>query len=125
MVLTDLSRKLTAAISKLNTRAGGTVDEEAVKGVIRDIQRALIDSDVNTTLVAAVSPQEHVLHVVDRPGAEPMTMSQLLNCLFWRCSWARTSRARPSRHWRTRKHPLRPLLALWRRPWASRWFRCL
>jgi signal recognition particle GTPase len=55
MVLTDLSRKLTAAISKLNTRAGGTVDEDAVKGVIREIQAALIGADVNTGVVAAVS----------------------------------------------------------------------
>lgn len=52
MVLTDLSRQLTAAISKLNAKGG--VDEDAVKSVVLDVQRALIDADVNTALVAKV-----------------------------------------------------------------------
>lgn len=51
MVLTDLSKRLTEAIGRLNTKAGGSVDEAAVKGVILDIQRALLESDVNIKLV--------------------------------------------------------------------------
>ena len=55
MVLTDLSRQLTAAISKLNAKGG--VDEDAVKSVVLDVQRALIDADVNTALVAKLGKE--------------------------------------------------------------------
>jgi hypothetical protein len=55
MVLTELSAKLASALGRLSTR-GATIDEKLVKEVVLDVQRALIDADVNTGLVAKVSP---------------------------------------------------------------------
>src|SRR3989338_10063506 len=75
----DLGKKLREALAKLTNRP--YVDEDAVKALIKDLQRVLISSDVNVKLVfelskrieqrslktekmEALSLREHVLRVV-------------------------------------------------------------
>jgi signal recognition particle subunit SRP54 len=55
MAMDRLGSSLTSAIKKL-FRAG-VVDEAAVKELVRDIQRALLQADVNVKLVLAISKQ--------------------------------------------------------------------
>ncbi|WP_010477035.1 signal recognition particle protein Srp54 [Thermococcus zilligii] len=79
MALERLGKALNSALRKL-ARAG-TIDEALIKEVVRDIQRALIQSDVNVRLVlqltrrieeralkekppAGMSPREHVIRIV-------------------------------------------------------------
>ena len=80
MALDNLGSSLTNAIKKLFK--AGVVDEAAVKELVRDIQRALLQADVNVQLVLAniqerieeralkekvppgVSRREHVIKVV-------------------------------------------------------------
>jgi signal recognition particle subunit SRP54 len=53
MALDRLGSSLTNAIKKLFK--AGVVDEAAVKELVRDIQRALLQSDVNVQLVLEIS----------------------------------------------------------------------
>jgi signal recognition particle subunit SRP54 len=53
MALDKLGSSLTSAIKKLFK--AGVVDEAAVKELVRDIQRALLQSDVNVQLVLEIS----------------------------------------------------------------------
>ncbi|NJE86110.1 signal recognition particle protein Srp19, partial [Thermococcus sp. CX2] len=79
MALEKLGKALNDALRKL-ARAR-TVDEATIKEVVRDIQRALIQADVNVRLVlqltktiekraleekppAGVSPKEHIIKIV-------------------------------------------------------------
>lgn len=79
MVLGDLGSSLQDALEKVAGRS--RIDEEAVEEVVRDIQRALLQADVDVSLVnelsdsireralneeppAGTSPREHVLHIV-------------------------------------------------------------
>lgn len=49
MVLSDLGRKLTSALSSLGSAS--TVDEALVDSVLKEITAALLESDVNVKLV--------------------------------------------------------------------------
>ena len=49
MVLLELGQKIQKALSKLN--ASNTIDEEIFNLVLKEIARALLESDVNITLV--------------------------------------------------------------------------
>lgn len=49
MVLAELGNRLTAALNKLNSTT--IVDDEVVKGMLKDISRALLESDVNVKIV--------------------------------------------------------------------------
>ena len=79
MVLGDLGSSLQSALEKVAGRS--RIDEEAVEEVVRDIQRALLQADVDVSLVnelsdsireralneeppAGTSPREHVLRIV-------------------------------------------------------------
>ncbi|ACS34452.1 signal recognition particle protein Srp54 [Thermococcus gammatolerans] len=79
MALEKLGKALNSALRKL--ARSSTVDEALIREVVRDIQRALIQSDVNVRLVlqltkriqeralnekppAGVSPREHVIKIV-------------------------------------------------------------
>jgi len=79
MVLDDLGSSLQDALEKVAGRS--RIDEEAVEEVVRDIQRALLQADVDVSLVnelsdsireralneeppAGTSPREHVLRIV-------------------------------------------------------------
>ncbi len=79
MVLGDLGSSLQDALEKVAGRS--RIDDEAVEEVVRDIQRALLQADVDVSLVnelsdsireralneeppAGTSPREHVLHIV-------------------------------------------------------------
>ncbi len=53
MALENLGSSLTNAIKKLFK--AGVVDENTVKELVRDIQRALLQSDVNVQLVLEIS----------------------------------------------------------------------
>jgi len=53
MVLERLGSSLHGALKKLF--GAGVVDEKVVKELIRDIQRALLQSDVNVKLVIQIS----------------------------------------------------------------------
>lgn len=75
MVLTDLSRQLTAAISKLNAKGG--VDKDAVKSVVKDVQLALMAADVNTTLVRKVR-RRHCFRASSSPHPAPTSPSARL-----------------------------------------------
>lgn len=79
MVLGDLGSSLQDALEKVAGRS--RIDEEAIEEVVRDIQRALLQADVDVSLVnelsdsireralneeppAGTSPREHVLRIV-------------------------------------------------------------
>src|SRR5512137_541701 len=68
MALDKLSTSLTDAIKKLFK--AGVVDEAAVKELVRDIQRALLQSDVNVQLVLEISKriEERALKEKVPPG---------------------------------------------------------
>ena len=68
MSLDKLSSSLTGAIKKLFK--AGVVDEAAVKELVRDIQRALLQSDVNVQLVLQISKsiEERALKEKVPPG---------------------------------------------------------
>jgi signal recognition particle subunit SRP54 len=68
MTLDKLSSSLTGAIKKLFK--AGVVDEAAVKELVRDIQRALLQSDVNVQLVLQISKniEERALKEKVPPG---------------------------------------------------------
>ncbi|MFA7397098.1 MAG: signal recognition particle protein [Crenarchaeota archaeon] len=68
MALDKLSSSLTDAIKKLFK--AGVVDEAAVKELVRDIQRALLQSDVNVQLVLQISKniEERALKEKVPPG---------------------------------------------------------
>ena len=68
MSLDKLSNSLTDAIKKLFK--AGVVDERAVKELVRDIQRALLQSDVNVQLVLQISKsiEERALKEKVPPG---------------------------------------------------------
>lgn len=68
MSLDKLSSSLTSAIKKLFK--AGVVDEAAVKDLVRDIQRALLQADVNVQLVLQISKriEERALNEKMPPG---------------------------------------------------------
>ena len=68
MALDKLSSSLTDAIKKLFK--AGVVDEAAVKELVRDIQRALLQADVNVQLVLQISKsiEERALKEKVPPG---------------------------------------------------------
>src|SRR4030043_1238691 len=68
MALDKLSSSLTDAIKKLFK--AGAVDEAAVKELVRDIQRALLQADVNVQLVLGISKriEERALNEKVPPG---------------------------------------------------------
>jgi len=68
MALDKLGSSLTSAIKKLFK--AGVVDEAAVKELVRDIQRALLQADVNVQLVLAISKriEERALNEKMPPG---------------------------------------------------------
>ena len=68
MALDKLGSSLTSAIKKLFK--AGVVDEAAVKELVRDIQRALLQSDVNVKLVLEISKriEERALNEKMPPG---------------------------------------------------------
>ena len=68
MALDKLSSSLTDAIKKLFK--AGVVDEATVKELVRDIQRALLQSDVNVQLVLEISKriEERALKEKVPPG---------------------------------------------------------
>ena len=68
MALDKLGSSLTAAIKKLFK--AGVVDEAAVKELVRDIQRALLQADVNVQLVLEISKriEERALKEKVPPG---------------------------------------------------------
>ena len=68
MALDKLSSSLTSAIKKLFK--AGVVDEAAVKELVRDIQRALLQADVNVQLVLQISKriEERSLNEKMPPG---------------------------------------------------------
>jgi signal recognition particle subunit SRP54 len=68
MALDKLGSSLTSAIKKLFK--AGVVDEAAVKELVRDIQRALLQSDVNVQLVLQISKriEERALNEKMPPG---------------------------------------------------------
>ena len=68
MALDKLGSSLTSAIRKLFK--GGVVDEAAVKELVRDIQRALLQADVNVQLVLEISKriEERALKEKVPPG---------------------------------------------------------
>jgi len=68
MALDKLSSSLTSAIKKLFK--AGIVDEAAVKELVRDIQRALLQADVNVQLVLQISKriEERALNEKMPPG---------------------------------------------------------
>jgi signal recognition particle subunit SRP54 len=67
MALDKLGSSLTSAIKKLFK--AGVVDEAAVKDLVRDIQRALLQSDVNVQLVLEISKR-----IEDRALKEKMPL---------------------------------------------------
>lgn len=53
MVLADLGGRLQSAMTKLMTSS--SVDESVINEMVKEIQRALLDADVNVRLVAQLS----------------------------------------------------------------------
>ncbi|RLF89573.1 signal recognition particle protein Srp19, partial [Thermococci archaeon] len=67
MVLDTLGRALSNALKKI-ARAG-SVDEALIKEVVRDIQRALIQADVNVRLVLKLTKEIQRRALEEKPPA--------------------------------------------------------
>ena len=61
MVLADLGRKINAALLSLNK--GTIINEEVLKKMLTQVQRALLEADVNIRLVKQLS--ENVRGAID------------------------------------------------------------
>ena len=61
MVLADLGRKINAALLSLNKAT--IINEEVLKNMLKDIQRALLEADVNIRLVKQL--RENVRGAID------------------------------------------------------------
>ena len=61
MVLADLGRKINAALLSLNKAT--IINEEVLKNMLTEIQRALLEADVNVRLVKQLS--ENVRGAID------------------------------------------------------------
>ncbi len=80
MALDKLGSSLTSAIKKLFK--AGVVDEAAVKELVRDIQRALLQADVNVQLVLDISKriQERALNEKVPPGVS--RREHVIKCVY-------------------------------------------
>jgi signal recognition particle subunit SRP54 len=67
MVLEDLGKSLKGTIEKIATAV--TVDKKLIKEVVRDIQRALLQSDVNVKLVLNLSKKIEKRALEEKPPA--------------------------------------------------------
>jgi signal recognition particle subunit SRP54 len=67
MVLDDLGKSLKGTIEKIATAV--TVDKKLIKEVVRDIQRALLQSDVNVKLVLELSKKIEKRALDEKPPA--------------------------------------------------------
>ncbi len=67
MVLEDLGKSLKGTIEKIATAV--TVDKKLIKEVVRDIQRALLQSDVNVKLVLELSKKIEKRALDEKPPA--------------------------------------------------------
>ena len=67
MVLDDLGKSLKGTIEKIATAV--TVDKKLIKEVVRDIQRALLQSDVNVKLVLTLSKKIEKRALEEKPPA--------------------------------------------------------
>ena len=99
MVLDDLGSSLRGTLKKIASAV--TVDAKLIKEIVRDIQRALLQADVNVKLVlelsktiekralsekppAGMSNREHVIHIVNDvafnagPFISPTQFSELV-----------------------------------------------
>ena len=61
MVLADLGRKINAALQSLNSAT--IINEEVLNNMLKEVQRALLEADVNIRLVKKLS--ENVRGVID------------------------------------------------------------
>ena len=61
MVLADLGRKINAALLSLNKAT--IINEEVLKNMLTEVQRALLEADVNIRLVKQL--KENVLGAID------------------------------------------------------------
>ena len=61
MVLADLGRKINAALLSLNKAT--IINEEVLKKMLTEVQRALLEADVNIRLVKQL--RENVLGAID------------------------------------------------------------
>ena len=61
MVLADLGRKINAALLSLNKAT--IINEEVLNNMLKEVQRALLEADVNIRLVKQLS--ENVRGVID------------------------------------------------------------
>ena len=61
MVLADLGRKINAALLSLNKAT--IINEEVLNNMLKEVQRALLEADVNIRLVKQLS--ENVRKVID------------------------------------------------------------
>ena len=61
MVLADLGRKINAALLSLNKAT--IINEEVLNNMLKEVQRALLEADVNIRLVKGLS--ENVRGVID------------------------------------------------------------
>ena len=61
MVLADLGRKINAALLSLNKAT--IINEEVLNNMLKEVQRALLEADVNIRLVKQLS--ENVKGVID------------------------------------------------------------
>ena len=61
MVLADLGRKINAALLSLNKAT--IINEEVLKNMLTEVQRALLEADVNIRLVKQL--RENVLGAID------------------------------------------------------------
>lgn len=88
MVLAELGNRLTAALSKLNSTT--IVDDDVVKGMLKDISRALLESDVNVKIVVGLqNKMKSRLNLeMEAPGInkrkliQRIVMEELVSCVL-------------------------------------------
>mmetsp|Transcript_8913 Transcript_8913/g.13381 ORF Transcript_8913/g.13381 Transcript_8913/m.13381 type:complete len:503 (+) Transcript_8913:113-1621(+) len=87
MVLAELGNRLTSALNKLN--ASTVVDDEVVSGMLQDISRALLESDVNIKIVGSLRNKiktrlqmdQEAVGINKRKLVQRVVMEELVNIL--------------------------------------------
>lgn len=79
MVLDSLSSSLQSALDRIGS---GRIDEEAVDAVVKEIQRALLSSDVKNDIVQEVSEEIRKRALGDEPPAGVSTRDYVLQIVY-------------------------------------------